>query len=384
MLAPLLPVFGVSRVAGIHGLDRIGIPVFTACRPNSRSLSVFQGKGLTRDAARVSAVMEAYETWCAESPDLPLRFGSVEELRFAHRLIDVTRLPLARPEGLDPQRPFLWIEGRDLIGGGALWVPFEMVHANYAAPEPPHSGAFPATTNGLASGNSRDEAALHALLEVIERDALTLWRLGPEAWGDATALRLDTVDDPACRALLGGFAGAEIDVAAWDITSDIGVPAFVAMINDARGATGAAEIGAGAHLAPDVALARALTEAAQARATFIAGAREDIAAEDYAEAAVAERRGAARAILGGLRPRRDFASIAGLETDSFAGDIDAALAAVGGVGVSEVAMVDLARPPFPFGVARIVAPGLEAAFEGAAEGYVPGPRAARLLREAAE
>ena len=105
-LSPLLPVFGISRVANITGLDRVGIPVFTACRPNSRSLSVFQGKGLTDAAARVSAVMEAYETWCAESIDLPLRFASHDEMRFTHELVDVDALPLASTAGLDPGRPF--------------------------------------------------------------------------------------------------------------------------------------------------------------------------------------------------------------------------------------------------------------------------------------
>jgi ribosomal protein S12 methylthiotransferase accessory factor YcaO len=63
------------------------------------------------------------------------------------------------------------------------------VHANYALPEPPHSATFAATTNGLASGNTRDEALLHALMEVIERDAVTLWKLGPDAWRGTTAVR---------------------------------------------------------------------------------------------------------------------------------------------------------------------------------------------------
>ncbi|MEL6997422.1 MAG: YcaO-like family protein, partial [Pseudomonadota bacterium] len=161
-LKPLLPVFGIARVANITGLDRIGIPVFTACRPNSRSLSVFQGKGLSVEAARVSAVMEAYETWCAESIDAPLKFASIDELAYTHALADITRLPLANPDGFDPMLPFLWTEAEDLISGARKWLPFELVHANYARPEPAHSGAFAATTNGLASGNTRQEAVLHA------------------------------------------------------------------------------------------------------------------------------------------------------------------------------------------------------------------------------
>ncbi len=384
-LRPLLPVFGIARVGGITGLDRIGIPVFTACRPNSRSLSVFQGKGLTADAARVSAVMEAYETWCAETVDRPLKFASIDELRFSHPLIDLDRLPLASVAGVDPQLPFLWIEGEDLMGGQGRWLPFELVHANYALPEPAHSGAFAATTNGLASGNTRDEALLHGLMEVIERDAITLWKLGPEAWGNGTALRLETIEDPACRWLLDRFADAGIEVAAWDVRSDLGVPAFLALIRDATGETGAAELGGGAHPAPEVALARALTEAAQARATFIAGAREDIPDADYAPEALAERRTVAAGLFAGLVPQRDFRSIPSIECESFAEDNAATLAALRRVGITEAAAVDLSKPALPFAVVRVVVPGLEAALEGPASAYVPGARAAALLRpEAAE
>ncbi len=384
-LRPLLPVFGIARVGGITGLDRIGIPVFTACRPNSRSLSVFQGKGLTADAARVSAAMEACETWCAETVDRPLRLASIDELRFSHPLVDLDRLPLACIEGVDPQLPFLWIEGEELMGGEARWLPFELVHANYALPEPAHSGAFAATTNGLASGNTRDEAVLHGLMEVIERDAITLWKLGPGAWGNRTAVRLDTVEDPACRWLLDRFAAAGIEVAAWDVSSDLGVPAFVALIRDALGETGAAELGGGAHPAPEVALARALTEAAQARATFIAGAREDIPDADYAPEALADRHAMAAGLFAGLVPERDFRGIASVETPSFAGDIAATLAGLRRAGIKEAIAIDLTKPALPFAVVRVVVPGLEAALEGPASAYVPGARAAALLRqEAAE
>ncbi len=378
-LAPLLPVFGISRVANITGLDRIGIPVVTACRPNSRSLSVFQGKGPSLEAARVSAVMEAFETWCAESIDQPLRFSSLDELRFSHPVADIDALPLASIEPLDPGRPFLWIEGLDLPGGGPTWLPFELVHANYALPEPPHSATFAATTNGLASGNTRDEALLHALLEVIERDALTLWKLGPDAWQGTTAIRLETVTDPTCRWLLDRFAVAKIDVAAFDITSDLGIPAFLVLIDDATGSTGVPELGSGAHPAPEVALARALSEAAQARCTFIAGAREDILDEDYGEAALDERRGTARAILDGVTPGRSFAECLSVETPTFAGDIEATLLALRRVGLGQAIAIDVGKPAFGLAVVRVVVPGLEAALEGPRSDYVPGRRATALL-----
>ncbi|MEM9060442.1 MAG: YcaO-like family protein [Pseudomonadota bacterium] len=381
-LKPLLPVFGIARVANITGLDRIGIPVFTACRPNSRSLSVFQGKGLSMDAARVSAVMEAYETWCAESIDAPLKFASIDELAYTHALADVTRLPLANPDGFDPQLPFLWIEGTDLIGGARKWLPFELVHANYARPEPAHSGAFAATTNGLASGNTREEAILHGLFEVIERDAITLWKLGPGAWRSAAAVRPETVTG-APRLLLDLFEAAEIDVAVWDVRSDIGVPVFVALIHDRTGETGADEIGGGAHLSPEVALVRALTEAAQARGTFIAGAREDITDPDYTDEAIAKRREMTQSVLSALSPERNFGDIPSGETDTFADDIDTVLAALKTAGIDEAIAVSLGKRALPFAVSRVVVPGLEAAFEGPSSEYVPGLRASQVLKAAA-
>ncbi|MEM8624862.1 MAG: YcaO-like family protein [Pseudomonadota bacterium] len=379
-IKPMLPVFGITRVANLTGLDRVGIPVFQACRPNGRSLSVFQGKGLDPDAARVSAVMEAIETHCAETIHAPLLFGSAEEIRFSHTLVDLDRLPLTDPAGFDPFCPILWIEGEELISGGKRWLPFEMVHANYALPEPPHSDALPATTNGLASGNTDEEAVLHALLEVIERDAETLWKLGPMAWGSETAVDPASVTDPHCRALLDRFSCAGIDVVIWDVTSDTGIPAIVAMIDDASGETGAPEIGAGAHLAPEVALSRALTEAAQARITYIAGAREDIGDEDYGHEVVAERRSSARAVLDGLSPARRFGDIANLEAENLAADIEVVLASLAAVGIEEVVAVDLTSPPFRLPVVRVVVPGLEAAMEEADADYVPGSRAAAVLR----
>lgn len=383
-MQPLLPIFGISRVADITGLDRIGIPVFTACRPNSRSLSVFQGKGATRDAARVSAVMEAFETWCAEHIDHPLRFGSIDELCHLHPLIDVTRLPLMHPDGIDPGLPFLWIEGEDMLGGPRKWLPFEMVHASYALPEPSHSGVFSATTNGLASGNNREEAMLHALMEVIERDAVTLWKLGASAWSDDSAIRLDTIADPDCRAILDLFTAADIEVALWDVTSDLGVPCFMAMIADLSGEAGTAEFGSGAHPAPEVAAMRALTEAAQARGTFIAGAREDIPDEEYTAEALENRGEMARGLLTNLHPARDFSAVASVETESFKEDIAATLATLRRAGIDEVLAVDIGNPALPFAVVRVVVPGLEAALEGPTSAYVPGERAAGLLMGHAE
>src|SRR6478609_1704254 len=69
-LEQILPIkhqFGITRVANVTGLDRIGLPVVLVTRPNSRSVAVSQGKGTSLEAAKVSALMEGIELWHAEN-----------------------------------------------------------------------------------------------------------------------------------------------------------------------------------------------------------------------------------------------------------------------------------------------------------------------------
>ena len=61
-LRSLMPKTGITRLANVTGLDRIGVPVIMVCRPNSRSIAVSQGKGLTVDAAKASGLMDFAET----------------------------------------------------------------------------------------------------------------------------------------------------------------------------------------------------------------------------------------------------------------------------------------------------------------------------------
>ena len=92
-LQPLLPTMGITRIANVTGLDRTGIPVVMVCRPNARSMTVSQGKGLTLGAAKASGVMEALEIWHAEHIVKPLKLASFDEMRGEHRVADVAALP---------------------------------------------------------------------------------------------------------------------------------------------------------------------------------------------------------------------------------------------------------------------------------------------------
>ena len=272
--------FGITRLANITGLDRIGIPTCLAVRPNGRTLAVSPGKGATLAAAKASAFMEASELWHAEEPRLPLLLDSYASMRRRFEVIDLDLLSKRNPAPVRRDNLRLWVEGYDLIAERPCWVPAAAVYVSDTEPRP---ADLHLSSNGLASGNTFAEAMAHAACELIERDANVMWLDDPsDPDGKAAQLDLSTVDDPTCRGLIGRFDAAGLHFAAYDMTSDIGVPAFAAVIADAAvDARGVGYAwGYGCHLAPEVALTRALTEAAQVRLTIIAGSRDDLRHSD--------------------------------------------------------------------------------------------------------
>jgi ribosomal protein S12 methylthiotransferase accessory factor len=353
---PFWDALGITRLAVLTGLDVVGIPVAAAYRPNSRSIAVHQGKGTTLAAAKVSAVMEAVECWHAETFAGPLRLAAADELADA---VALDRLPLTGVG--DPAARMLWTGARDLATGARLSVPFELVSADFTVPAPAGFGVFRQTTNGLGAGNTNTEAALQALYEVVERDAVALWHAASPARQAACAVDPASVDGPASRWLLERFAAAGVAVRIFDVTTGIGLPAFQALVCDADGVAGIEpELGAGCHAGADIALARALSEAAQARVTRISAARDDFAAASFAPDERGSRHEAAQRWLRML-PAREFSGRNAAATAEQ--DLDDALAALGGAGFGQVACVDLGRPEIGIPVARVIVPGLEGAYE---------------------
>jgi len=375
-MLPRMPLCGITRIADVTGLDTIGIPVVMVTRPNARSLSVAQGKGLTLAAARASGLMEAIEAYHAEHITLPLKLASYAELCPTHRMIDVAALPRYARGSFHPDVRTLWIEGIDLFDGRPRWLPHALVHTDFRVPFPPGTGVFLMSSSGLASGNHPIEALCHALAELIERDATTLWRARSHAARLATRLDLDTVDDPACREVLARYAAADISVAVADLTSDVGAPAFQAVILDRElrperplGPMG----GMGCHPSRAIALLRALTEAAQTRLTLISGARDDIPSRQLApEAYLAlHRRFHDERTAPG--PRRSFAEVPTHDHDRFEDDLGFMLDRLRAVGCTEAAAVNLTKPEIGVPVVRVVVPGLEVLDD--LPGYLPGRRA---------
>src|SRR5204862_3563636 len=100
---PHAAAMGITRLGNITGLDRIGIPVAVAVRPNSRSVSVSQGKGLDLPQAMASALMEACEGFHAEEIG-PCRRASCRQLAASETVVDPASL-CAGPRPFDPDAP---------------------------------------------------------------------------------------------------------------------------------------------------------------------------------------------------------------------------------------------------------------------------------------
>lgn len=375
----LMPQLGITRVANVTGLDRIGIPVVMVCRPNSRSIAVSQGKGTTLDAAKASGLMESIESWHAERIDLPLKLGSFDDLSAAHRFADIDRLPPLRGSRYRPGLPLLWAEGLNLLDENRYWLPYELLHTYYAHPAPAGSGCFAQSSNGLASGNHYLEAVSHAICECVERDASSLWHQRSRAQRDTTKLDPATIDDECCLRLLAQLDTAKVAVTLWNTTSDTGIPAFECVLLDRAQASAHPGQGAGCHPSKSIALVRAITEAAQVRTTYIAGSRDDLTHAEFAPAQLEQRNRAFRELVGDGDGPVDFRELQSREFDSFEEDVDWLLAQLRGVGIDQVICVDLSKADPGIPVVRVVMPGLEAPHDD--DDYLPGARARALLRE---
>ncbi|MGF1476077.1 MAG: YcaO-like family protein [Geminicoccaceae bacterium] len=371
-LEPHLPRFGITRLADITGLDRINIPTVTAVRPAGLALGVSQGKGLSLAAAKASAIVEAIEGWAAERLTEPHRVCCASSLAGREAVTDVCRLPLKLGQTRPLTTPIAWVQGQDLMNEMApIWTPLPLVHLDFASDELPGSELFVSSSNGLAGGNTLAEALIHALCELIERDAVAIWHWRGQEERDRTQISLEGDLGPDITRLLALLAQADMDLALFDCTSDIGIPAVHAEIServDRLPAFFPRRFGGdGCHLDSEVAVLRAITEAAQSRLTFISGARDDLELSGYpAEDAEPPRLPA--------RSKRPFDAMPSLASITFEDDLQLVLSRLKAIGIDQVAMIELPLPQnVPLSVIRLVVPGLEGKYRPR---YIrPGPRA---------
>src|SRR5919112_2599010 len=398
-VTPLMPVIGVTRVADVTRLDRVGIPNYVAVRPRDvgDGITYYNGKGTTRIAAKAGAMMEAIERYSGERCDLEVFRGTYKAVRRRGPALDPEELIAPRFREYTDATRLEWVEGFDLNSQRPTYVPLNSVVQPYESADFPP--LYYASTNGLASGNTIEEALCHALCEVIERDtesiSSTILDLAPAVTsmlsriGAESASRPEGEDtrspliDPAslppkAKQLARKMRAAGLRVYLRDITHTGGVPTLeCTVVEDQLDGRHLAHGGCGTHPDARVALMRALTEAAQSRVGCIQGGREDLPE-------IMKRRVSFNpdAVFGAgvVRP---FSSIRTFEHGRVDEDVRFLLGRLKAAGLDRVVAVDLTRPELGVPVVKVVVPKAESwsIFQSHVDRGMFGPRVTRILGE---
>jgi len=350
----VLEAIGITRLADITSLDRVGIPIVSAIRPSAQegAVSVYSGKGETLEQAKVSAIMEGAERCLAErrdERDKTLK-GSYAELAHYENAIEPEKLIPSYPH--DNHDTLEWMRGFGLLSGEEVLVPANAVLHPYNPQDGAHR-LFRSNTNGLAAGCVLEDSIVHGLLEVLERDALSL-----AEYSRYTGERVQLCEeDGTPYVLMRKFEDAGVRCHLWRLPSHEGVHTMVAALDDTVLKDASLLVmGAGAHLSPSIAATRALCEAAQSRLVQIHGAREDTVREEIARRIGYERMKRLNRHWYADAPSIELSELEDRSAKSPSENIDRILS---GIDVDEVVVVDLSIPSLKLSVIRVVIPGFE-------------------------
>jgi oxazoline/thiazoline synthase len=158
----------------------------------------------------------------------------------------------AIPAAFDPSAKIEWTPVWSLRDGRFKYLPTSLLYFFYAGP-----AAFQADSNGCAAGNTVEEAIVQGFLELVERDAYAIWWYNRSQRAE---LDLDQFDDPYVRDLRAQLADFGRRLWVLDVTSDLGVPTYVAALHWMQNGQENIEFGSGAHFDSRIALLRTLTE----------------------------------------------------------------------------------------------------------------------------
>ncbi|MCA3242790.1 MAG: YcaO-like family protein [Rubrivivax sp.] len=292
---------GISRVTDITRLDRLGLSVHASVRPRGRSLCVHAGKGMRPEESRVGALMEAVELALAEldgerPPDGHFEWAAMQSIW----PVGIQPIQFAPQAGFsfDPNRvwPVVWGDWIDTGSGRVRQVPIPDELMRWPLPGRTGPSAFPWSSNGLASGNSLQEATLHAALELLERDTLALERV-LRRWRRVVHLPASAL------AWQRRWAEVGVELVVRQLPNEFGLPCFSAVLIDETSADVNLAEGSGLHLDRGIALARAVSEAAQSRLSTLHGGRDDIVHfyAKYESVPVADRLQAEADVIARLR-----------------------------------------------------------------------------------
>lgn len=333
-----------------------GLAVFGAEVPLDL-LAASPGLPLAAASGTGVSVLEAFESCAGEGVEL---LASVETA--ADRATLRPAPPDAEAVGwlgrvLPPgAAPSSWAEMLRLDGPGSLWVPAGLCFRQPLALQeflPP----WPLSI-GCAAGPTPEAATLHALLELVERDAAALW------WRGGRRGRQVALEDPAAAAALTLLASLRRGVdrrRSWllDLTTDLGVPVLAAMSTEADGTGFCCGLAArtGRARAAEAAV-RELVQMEMAHAVVLAKQREsgDGALNARDRALLTRYRGIDARHCALVQP----CGVAVIQPDLPERADEALIAVIGRIQAQGIPVLarDLTRPEFGVPVMRVLCPGL--------------------------
>jgi oxazoline/thiazoline synthase len=241
------------------------------------------GKGSTAEQAEASALMEGIERYSgiyqgdeirvtrrftdfapgeAIAPNDILLFSDAQSRQDAASADESGEAQLA-PVGFDPSARIEWSPVWSLRDRRFKYIPTTLLYFFYSGP-----AAFRADSNGCAAGNTIEEAIVQGFLELVERDAYAIWWYNRSQRAEVD---LNQFDDSYVRDLHAQLADAGRKLWVLDVTSDLGVPTYVAILHWMQNGQENIEFGSGAHFDKRIALLRTLTELNQFLAIGLMG-----------------------------------------------------------------------------------------------------------------
>ena len=228
------------------------------------------GKGSTSEQAEASALMEAIERYSGifqgDEIRMKRRFSdfapgdailandvqlfSEAQFQARHEPTEDGAHPI--PDPIDPTAKIEWSPAWSLRDQRFRYLPTGLMYFFYRD--------FHTDSNGCAAGNTLQEAIVQGFLELVERDAYAIW------WYNRlrrSEVDLGEFDDSYIRDIKTQFADAGRRLWVLDVTSDLGVPAYVAIMHWINDGQENIEFGSGAHFDRRIALLRSLTELSQ-------------------------------------------------------------------------------------------------------------------------
>ena len=344
---------GITDLLDITGKDRLGIPVWCTIRPKERLGKVTSGAGITTDDARCAAMMGTIERYCSTYSGGLMDIASYEEVGLT-RAVDPEELIL--PRKIEPGEKLHWVPGEDILHGERVYIPANAVYHPYD-PIGIANQLFRSDPNGLGAGNVPEEAIIHGIYEVIERDALSRGEKN-----QSLGKRLIPEAGTPAETLMETFAAEGIEVTTWLLDDTIGIPTVAAVADDTETQDPfMIMMAAYTHPNPGVAAECTLLKLAQNRASQIF--TEEIGIHS-GRSAMVERAGYERykrinRIWFADAPEISSEEIPAMHYNATDEELNAAIAAVA-PHTDRICVADLTRTPLP--VWRVVIPGFEVSY----------------------